>query len=171
MRKRMMPIMLGLLLLIPIVLLSFERDAHERSVNAPMEGILITQSGDWIDTSVRVMGTFVEQPDGSGEMDYFRFDEHDGIWINETRLEISTIPFGNADSDYTYFEFSGNLLIMDRNAEFFIAMIASEQSKVVVASPCWNPEELLRMIDELSASDPENKHTSQLSEIRTFIEQ
>lgn len=117
MRKRIMLIILGLVLLMLIVFLACERNDNEQSVNVQMDGIMIAQSGEWNEISIQITGTYVEQSSGTGEMDYFRFGENHGIWIGETRLDISGIPFGNDDSDYTYLEFSGNTIIINREAD------------------------------------------------------
>lgn len=170
MRKRILLIILGLVLLMLIVLLACGKNGKEQSVNVQMDGIMIAQSGEWNEISIQITGTYIDQSRGNTDMDQFHFGENGGIWIGETRLDISGIPFGNDASDYAYLEFSGNTIIINREADLFIALMKSGQSNVVVASPCRKPEELMYIIDQLSASDTENKHSTLLSEITNYIE-
>ena len=169
MRKRIMLIIFGLAFLL-LVLFHCGKNGKEQSVNVQMDGIIIAQSGEWNEIPIQITGTYIEQSSGTGEVDQFHFGEDGGIWIGETRLDISGIPFGNDASDYAYLEFSGNTIIINREADLFIALLKSGQSNVVVASPCRKPEDLLGIIDQLSASDTENKHSTLLSEITNYIE-
>lgn len=169
MRKRIMLRIFGLAFLL-LVLFHCGKNGKEQSVNVQMDGIMIAQSGELNEIPIQITGTYIEQSSGTGEVDQFHFGEDGGIWIGETRLDISGIPFGNDASDYAYFEFSGNTIIINREADLFIVLMKSGQSNVVVASPCRKPDELMYIINQLSASDTENTHSTLLSEIRKYVE-